>query len=199
MTHTWMAMLVIAGGLNPAMFGQQYPQQYPPGQVDPSVNGPDRYTQNDNGQYTGDPSYPAFDGDHAYDGIQGDYAPAPPPIPSYAYQRPPMPGPGYYWVDGYWNFMGGRYSWVAGYWMVPPYAGGYWVAPRYSSGRFFRGFWGGARRDFDRGFVRDGYRYRGSVQPPQQSYRAPAQRGSGFVGRYRDSRPANRGQHEGRR
>ena len=142
MTHTWMAMLVIAGGLNPAMFGQQYPQQYPPGQVDPRVNVPDRYTQYDNGQYTGDPSYP----DQAYDGIQGDYAPAPPPIPSYAYQRPRMPAPGYYWVDGYWNFIGGRYSWVAGYWMVPPYAGGYWVGPRYSSGRFFRGYWGGARR-----------------------------------------------------
>ena len=49
MTHTWMAMLVIAGGLSPAMFGQQYPQQYPPSQVDPRVNEPDRYTQYDNG------------------------------------------------------------------------------------------------------------------------------------------------------
>ena len=155
MTRTWMAMLVVTGGLNPAMFGQQYPQQYPPAQVDPNVNGPDRYTQYDNGQYTGNPSYPA------YDNSQGDYAPVPPPIPSYAYQQPPMPGPGYYWVDGYWNFIGGRYSSVGGYWMVPPYAGGYWVAPRYSGGRFFRGYWGGASRNFGRGFVRDGYRYRG--------------------------------------
>ncbi len=39
-----------------------------------------------------------------------------------------MPGPGYYWVDGYWNFVGGRYAWVGGYWALPPYAGGYWVA-----------------------------------------------------------------------
>ena len=195
MTHNWVTTLVIAGGLSPAMFGQQYPQQYPPGQVDPRVNGPDPYTQYDNGQYTGDPSYP----DQAYDGIQGDHAPAPPAIPSYAYQRPPMPAPGYYWVDGYWNFIGGRYSWVAGYWMVPPYAGGYWVAPRYSSGRFFRGYWGGARRDFDRGSVGGGYRFRGSFQTPQQSYRAPAPRGSEFGGSYRDSRPDNRGQRQRRR
>ena len=195
MTHNWMTTLVIAGGLSPAMFGQQYPQQYSPGQVDPRVNEPDRYPQYDNGQNTGYPSYP----DQAYDGIQSDYAPAPPPIPSYAYQRPPMPAPGYYWVDGYWNFVGGRYSWVAGYWMVPPYAGGYWIAPRYSSGRFFRGYWGGARRDFDRGFVHDSYRFRGSFQTPRRSYRAPAPRGSGFGGSYRDSRTDNRGQRERRR
>jgi len=195
MTHNWMTTLVIAGGLSPAMFGQQYPQQYSPGQVDPRVNEPDRNPQYDNGQNTGYPSYP----DQAYDGIQSDYAPAPPPIPSYAYQRPPMPAPGYYWVDGYWNFIGGRYSWVAGYWMVPPYAGGYWIAPRYSSGRFFRGYWGGARRDFDRGSVGGGYRFRGSYHTPQQSYRAPAPRGSGFGGSYRDSGPDNRGQRERRR
>jgi hypothetical protein len=215
MTRTWMAMLAVAGGLNPAMFGQQYPQQqyppqqypqqYPQGQVDRSGNGPDRYPQYDNGQYPGDPNDPAFNGYPGYDGNQGDYAPAPPPIPSYAYQRPPMPGPGYYWVDGYWNFIGGRYAWVGGYWAVPPYTGGYWVAPRYSSGRFFRGFWGGGRRDFNRGFVRNNYGYRGYAPAPRQnyrapSYRAPAPRGSEFGGsRYRDSWPANRGQREGRR
>lgn len=93
----------------------------------------------------------------AYDGeVEGQYAPAPPPMPRYAYQRPPMPGPGHYWVDGYWNFRGGRYGWVNGYWMMPPYAGSYWVAPRYNNGRFFVGFWGGANRGYARGY-RPGY------------------------------------------
>jgi WXXGXW repeat (2 copies) len=188
MTRTWMAVLAVAGGLTPAMFGQQYPQQYAPGQVDPSVNRPNRSAPYDNGQYTADPSYPAYDGGQPYDGSQGDYAPAPPPVPNYAYQRPPMPGPGYFWVDGYWNFTGRRYSWVAGYWMMPPYAEGYWVTPRYTSGRFFRGYWAGPRRDFDRGF-----------RQPQQSYRTPAPRGSAFADHGRDSRSANRGQRQGRR
>lgn len=196
MTRSLMAMLVVAGGLTPAMFGQQYPQQQYPQQQYPQRQG-DPSGQYDNGQYTGNPGY---DGDPGYDNsIQGDYAPAPPPMPSYAYQRPPMPGPGYYWVDGYWNFMGGRYSWVGGYWMVPPYAGGYWVAPRYSSGRFFRGYWGGARPAYNRGFVRGGYSYRGS-QRSQQHYTAPAPRGSEFSGsRSRDSRSSYRGQRDGRR
>ena len=200
MTRTWMAMLVLAGGSISSVFGQQYPQQYPPTQGYGSGNEQDPYNQYGSGQYAGDPGYPYAQGDPAYDNMQGDYAPAPPPVPSYAYQRPPMPGPGYYWVDGYWNFMGGRYSWVGGYWTIPPYAGTYWVAPRYSSGRFYRGFWGGARRGFDRGFVRGGYGNRGYVQPYRQSYRAPAPRGSGFGGsRYRDSRPANQGLRQGRR
>lgn len=145
MTRNWMATLVVAGGLGAAAFGQSYP--------------PEAY---DNGQYGGyDPNY-----DNS-----GVYAPAPPPMPSYAYNRPPMPGPGYYWVDGYWNFVGGRYIWVAGYWMTPPYAGGYWVAPRYTGGRFFFGFWGGARPAY-------GYGYRGGYGQVyvQNNYRYSAPR-----------------------
>ncbi len=183
MRLNWMAMLLIAGG--PAVFAQQYPQQYPPYQGDPNYNG-----QYDSGQYAGDPGY-AYDGN--YDGV---YAPAPPPLPRYAYQRPPMPGPGYYWVDGYWNFFGGRYSWIAGYWMLPPYTGGYWVAPRYSGGRYFRGFWNGGRRDFNRGFVRNDNRYQGRGQAFRQTYRAPAQSNRG--GDHRENRSNNRGQR-GRR
>lgn len=26
------------------------------------------------------------------------------------------PGPGYFWIGGYWNWYGGRYSWVPGRW-----------------------------------------------------------------------------------
>jgi hypothetical protein len=200
MKFNWMIMLAIAGGLTPAMFGQQYPQQYPPPQAGPTYSGEygnDQYNndQYNSGQYSGD----AY-GDPAYDD-PGVYAPAPPPIPDYAYQRPPMPGPGYYWVDGYWNFFGGRYQWAGGYWMLPPYTGGYWVAPRYSGGRFFAGFWGGGRRNFNRGYVvRNGYRYNGYLAGPRPAYRAPLQRGSGFgSGSYRNSRSSNWGQRGGRR
>jgi hypothetical protein len=218
MKRNWMARLVIAGGLGSAMFGQQYPQQAPPYQGDPNYNDQYGNSQYDSGQYGGDPGYGGSD--------QGLYAPAPPPMPRYAYQRPPMPGPGYYWVDGYWDFLAGRYSWVGGYWMLPPYAGGYWVRPRYSGGRFFMGFWGGVRRDYGRGFVSNDNRYQGHVQAPRQSYRAPAQSGSvrndyrsqGYVqaprqsyrapaqsgsgvrgGDNREARSGNRGQRGGRR
>src|ERR1051326_2309813 len=47
------------------------------------------------------------------------YAPPPPPV--YSYYRPVAPGPGYYWVGGYWYPNGPRYAWRAGYWARPPY------------------------------------------------------------------------------
>ncbi len=87
--------------------------------------------------------YPVYSSDPYYDdGYGGVYAPAPPPPPRVVYSRPPMPGPGYYWVDGYYNYAYPRYVWVPGYWATPPYANSYWVAPRYSGNRFFVGFWG---------------------------------------------------------
>ncbi|MCX6614196.1 MAG: hypothetical protein NTW74_25570 [Acidobacteria bacterium] len=145
MKRNWMTMLVVAGSLSSNLFGQQYPQQYPqqggPYQSDPY--GDDRYN------------------DDRYGNNDGIYAPPPPSIPRYAYNRPPMPGPGFYWVDGYWNFQRRRYVWVNGYWARPPYAGGYWVAPRYNSGRYFLGFWGGPRSDFNRGY-RNSYRFNGN-------------------------------------
>jgi hypothetical protein len=66
-------------------------------------------------------------------------APAPVVVRDY---RPPCPGPGYLWIDGYNDEYG---YWVEGYWELPPYAGAYWVAPRYEGPRFFAGYWGGAR------------------------------------------------------
>src|ERR1700676_3232791 len=99
MKCNWMAMLVIAGGLDSAMFGQQYPQQYPSYQGDPNYNGQDRSNQYDNGQYsdgqyTDNQGFGAYNGGPAYNGSdQGVVAPAPPPMPNYAYQRPPMPVP----------------------------------------------------------------------------------------------------------
>jgi hypothetical protein len=185
MKRSWLAGVVIVGGLGSAMFGQQYPQrdvqQSPPYQGAPDYNGRYGSGQNDNGEFATDPGYGAYNGDRDYDvNDPGVYAPAPPQPPSYVNSRPPMPGPGYYWVDGYWNLIGGRYSWVGGYWMRPPYAGGYWVPPRYSGGRFFLGFWGGSHRASDRRFADNHNRYQGRGQAPLQSYRSPAQNRSGF-------------------
>jgi hypothetical protein len=45
--------------------------------------------------------------------------------------RPPMPGDGYAWVDGYWGVNEGRYVWVPGRWDRPPYPGAYWTHPHY--------------------------------------------------------------------
>ncbi len=122
MKHNWMALLVTGAGLSSVMFGQHNPNRnYGPSE---------------------DRGYSNYDSD--YD-RQGYRAPAPPPMPRYAYQRPPMPRPGYFWVDGYWSFFGGRYSWVGGYWMRPPHAGASWVRPRYAGGRYYQGYWGGVR------------------------------------------------------
>ena len=170
MKHNWMALLVVAGGLSTAMFGQQYPQQNP--------NGRYGNFQNDNDRWDDDESY--------YPDERGVFAPAPPPIPRFANRRPPMPGAGYFWVDGYWNFLGGRYSWVGGYWMRPPYAGGSWVRPRYSGGRFFRGFWSGGRQGFNRGPIRNDHRNQRGVEA--QPNRAPAPGRSGFQAGDRDFR-----------
>src|SRR5215469_10626494 len=81
------------------------------------------------------------------------YPPAPAPVVVAAY-RPPCPGPGYVWVDGYRDGYG---NWFNGYWDLPPYAGADWVAPRFSGGRFYSGYWGGGR-----GYDRDDYRFRES-------------------------------------
>jgi hypothetical protein len=46
-------------------------------------------------------------------------------------RRPPPPGQGYAWVDGYWGANGGRYVWIPGRWDRAPYAGAYWSHPHY--------------------------------------------------------------------
>jgi hypothetical protein len=54
---------------------------------------------------------------------------APPPLP--VYEQPPIPGPGYLWVPGYWSYGPYGYFWVPGTWLEPPEVGllwtpGYW-------------------------------------------------------------------------
>lgn len=65
--------------------------------------------------------------------------------------RPPCPGPGYSWVDGYDAPTGG---WVAGYWAAPRYYAPRYYAPErsyYYGGGYYRGRdW-----DHDRDYRRD--------------------------------------------
>jgi hypothetical protein len=50
---------------------------------------------------------------------------APPPAPIVEV-RPPAPAPGWVWMDGYWNWSGGRHVWIRGRW-VAPHPGYHWV------------------------------------------------------------------------
>lgn len=91
----------------------------------------------------------------------------PPPPPRVLRMRPVIPGPGYFWVQGYWYPVGRHYRWHAGYWTLPPYAGAYWVPPHYDGDRFFDGYWNGDHGRFehdhrwDRDHGRDGGRWHG--------------------------------------
>ncbi len=55
------------------------------------------------------------------------------------------PGPGYVWVNGYWEGRGGSWQWVRGSWVRPPRHGAVWVAPSYRpyrNGYHYRpGYW----------------------------------------------------------
>jgi len=68
-----------------------------------------------------------------------------PPPPIRYEVRPPMPGNGYMWVDGYWAVRGRHYVWVPGLWQRPPYAGAYWSHPHYDhypeGWRIHEGYW----------------------------------------------------------
>jgi hypothetical protein len=84
----------------------------------------------------------------------------PPPPPRVVHVRPTAPGPGYFWVDGYWYPVSGHYRWHDGYWTRPPYEGARWVGPRHEEGRFYAGYWDGdhGRRDHDHHWDHDRYR-----------------------------------------
>ena len=69
----------------------------------------------------------------------------PAPVAVVEAYRPPCPGPGYVWVEGYYDEYN---SWVDGYWAMPPYEGAYWVAPRIVSGHFYAGRWDSPRHEF---------------------------------------------------
>ncbi|HVV51697.1 MAG TPA: hypothetical protein VHO06_18660, partial [Polyangia bacterium] len=65
----------------------------------------------------------------------------PDPIPEY---RPPSPGWGFRWVDGYWDWTGYDWAWNNGYW-VQGRPGWAYFAPRFiwENGQpvYYRGYW----------------------------------------------------------
>jgi hypothetical protein len=72
----------------------------------------------------------------------GYVAVAPPPPQVEVYGVPPAPG--YVWLGGYWNWVGGRHVWVAGHW-GPGRPGYHWVPHTWvhagGGWRMSRGHW----------------------------------------------------------
>ncbi len=75
---------------------------------------------------------------------------APPPPLRYE-ARPPAPGPGFVWVDGYYEPYNNNYRWHPGYWNRAPYEGAYYIHPHwdhYPDGwHMHEGYW--AHEDHD--------------------------------------------------
>lgn len=71
---------------------------------------------------------------------------APPPLP--IYDQPPLPGPGFVWVPGYWAYDNyeNDYYWVPGTWVRPPRIGYLWTPAwwDWDDGEyvFHTGYWG---------------------------------------------------------
>lgn len=56
----------------------------------------------------------------------GEYVTVAPPSPQVEVVVAP-PGPGYFWIGGFWNWVGGRHVWVGGHWEA--HRPGYQYAP----------------------------------------------------------------------
>ena len=76
---------------------------------------------------------------------RGAYYVSVPPPPARVEVFGVAPGPGFVWVDGYWNWSGSRYVWAPGRWQRPPRGRGRWEQGRWENhnGRysFRRGCW----------------------------------------------------------
>lgn len=79
---------------------------------------------------------------HAYVGVG---VVPPPPAPYVVGPVGYAPGPGYVWVDGFWNLNGGRWGWVNGRWALPPHGHSVWVRDRWerhgNRWQYHRGHW----------------------------------------------------------
>ncbi len=93
---------------------------------------------------------------------------APPPIP--VYSQPPIPGPGFIWIPGYWAWDGQEYYWVPGFWAMPPavdllWTPGYWGWDDADNNyAFYSGYWApavGYYGGIDYGFGYTGVGYHG--------------------------------------
>jgi hypothetical protein len=87
---------------------------------------------------------------------------APPPLP--VYEQPPIPGPGYLWLPGYWSYGPYGYFWVPGTWMEPPAVGLLWTP----------GYWG-----WSAGF----YTWNPGYWAPQIGFYGGVNYGFGYPGR----------------
>ena len=84
----------------------------------------------------------------AFVGCGGGYAAfrvgAPPP-PSVVGAIGVAPGPGFLWVDGFWDLRGSRWVWVDGRWARPPRGRTHWEPDRWERHgdrwRYNRGHW----------------------------------------------------------
>ena len=68
-----------------------------------------------------------------------------PPRPVHVHAIGVAPGPGYVWVNGYHEYVGGRYIWREGEWVRPPRPHAVWVehhwVHRHGGYVFVRGYW----------------------------------------------------------
>jgi hypothetical protein len=74
------------------------------------------------------------------------YSVPPPPAPYAVGAVGYAPGPGYVWMDGFWDLRGTRWVWVSGRWGRPPRPHAVWMRSRwepYGRGgwRFHAGYW----------------------------------------------------------
>jgi hypothetical protein len=65
----------------------------------------------------------------AYVGPTVAVAPPAPVVETYGV----APAPGYVWIGGYWNWVGGRHVWIRGHWAAPR-PGYYWEPHRWVRG-----------------------------------------------------------------
>jgi hypothetical protein len=81
---------------------------------------------------------------HAQVGIGLSVTVAPPEIP--VYEQPPLPGEGYIWTPGVWQWGPDGYFWVPGTWVQPPSVGVLWTPGYWGWGDgvylFHGGYWG---------------------------------------------------------
>src|ERR1700681_1164815 len=81
---------------------------------------------------------------HAQVGIGLSVTVAPPEIP--VYEQPPLPGDGYIWTPGFWQWGPEGYFWVPGTWVEPPSVGVLWTPGYWGWGEgvylFHPGYWG---------------------------------------------------------
>jgi len=128
---------------------------------------------------------------------------APPPLP--VYDQPPIPGPGYIWMPGYWAWGPAGYYWVPGTWVLPPGIGLYWTPPWWgwngSVYVFHAGYWGprvGFYGGINYGFGYFGTGYVGGYWRHDRFYYN--RRVNNFGGRHIPwvyDRPVNRPEHNG--